>query len=184
MAKPYSNDFRQKVPEEIELNGLKKTEASQLFHISRKTINLWCRRKAQTGDVQPQPKPTSSPKQKIKGGEKFPAFVKAHGEKTQSQMAQLWEGQISQPTISRALKKLEYTRKKKLTGISNATPAKRGALDAELPQASHLVIVDESAMDERDNYGYGYAPAGERLTSNLVVVRDASRRSPATVMVN
>jgi transposase len=26
-----------------------------------------------------------------------------------------------------------------------------------------LVYVDESGMDERDNYGYGYAPAGERF---------------------
>ena len=41
MAKPYSNDFRRKVIEAIELNGLKKSEASQLFNISRNTINLW-----------------------------------------------------------------------------------------------------------------------------------------------
>ena len=31
------------------------------------------------------------------------------------------------------------------------------------PKAPHLVYVDESGMDERDNYGYGYAPAGERF---------------------
>ena len=30
------------------------------------------------------------------------------------------------------------------------------------PRAPHLVYVDESGMDERDNYGYGYAPIGER----------------------
>jgi DDE superfamily endonuclease len=30
------------------------------------------------------------------------------------------------------------------------------------PKASHLVYVDESGMDERDDYGYGYAPVGER----------------------
>lgn len=120
MAKPYSHDFRQKVIEAIELNGLKKTEASQLFNISRNTINLWCRRLAQTGDVQPQMKPTSSPKRKIKDWDKFVAFVKTHGEKSQSQMAQLWGDPISQPTISRALQKIEYTRKKKPSGISNA----------------------------------------------------------------
>jgi hypothetical protein len=26
-----------------------------------------------------------------------------------------------------------------------------------------LVYVDEAGMDERDNYGYGYAPVGERF---------------------
>jgi transposase len=33
MAKPYSDDFRQKVMQAIELDGLKKSEASQLFNI-------------------------------------------------------------------------------------------------------------------------------------------------------
>ena len=33
----------------------------------------------------------------------------------------------------------------------------------ENPKASHLVYVDESGMDERDNYGYGYSPVGERF---------------------
>jgi transposase len=31
------------------------------------------------------------------------------------------------------------------------------------PKAAHLVYVDESGMDERDDYGYGYAPSGERV---------------------
>ena len=31
------------------------------------------------------------------------------------------------------------------------------------PQAPHLVYVDEAGMDERDNYGYGYAPSGKRF---------------------
>jgi transposase len=50
MAHPYSEDFRQKVMQAIELDGLRKSEASQLFNISRNTINLWCQRKAETGD--------------------------------------------------------------------------------------------------------------------------------------
>jgi transposase len=40
MPKPYSYDFRQKVIQAIELDGLKKSEASELFNISRNTINL------------------------------------------------------------------------------------------------------------------------------------------------
>jgi transposase len=51
MAKPYSNDFRQKEIQAIELDGLKKSEASQLFNISRNTINLWLQRKAKAGYV-------------------------------------------------------------------------------------------------------------------------------------
>lgn len=120
MAKPYSYDFRQKVLQAIELNGLKKSEASELFDISRNTINLWCQRKVETGDVQPKPRPTSHKGQKITDWEKFRAFVEEHGDKTQAEMAQLWDGQISSRTISRALHKLGITRKKRPTGTANA----------------------------------------------------------------
>lgn len=37
MAKPYSYDLRQKVIEAIELNGTKKSEASEHLNISRNT---------------------------------------------------------------------------------------------------------------------------------------------------
>jgi transposase len=117
MGKPYSDDFRQKVIQAIELDGLKKCEASQLFNISRNTINLWLQRKAQTGDVKPKQRKASPQNGKINDWEKFHNFVKEHGDKTQSEMAQLWEGQISQRTISRALRRIRHTRKKKHTGI-------------------------------------------------------------------
>lgn len=52
MSKPYSYDLRQKVIQAIELDGLKKSEVSQLFNISRNTINLWLQRRARTGDFQ------------------------------------------------------------------------------------------------------------------------------------
>ena len=55
MPKPYSYDFRQKVIQAIELDGLNKNEASELFNISRNTINLWLQRKTETGDVQALP---------------------------------------------------------------------------------------------------------------------------------
>lgn len=65
MAKAYSYDFRQKVMQAIELDGLKKSEASELFNISRNTINLWFQRKAETGDVRVKTRASPSPKQKI-----------------------------------------------------------------------------------------------------------------------
>jgi transposase len=41
MPKPYSYDLRQKVIQAIQLDGLKISEASLLFNISRNTINLF-----------------------------------------------------------------------------------------------------------------------------------------------
>ena len=119
MAKAYSDDFRQKVMQAIELDGLKKCEASQLFNISHNTINLWFQRKAETGNVKPKQRKASQHNSKISDWQKFRTFVKEHGDKTQSEMAKLWDGEISQRTISRALRKIGHTRKKKHPGIAN-----------------------------------------------------------------
>ena len=47
MAKPYSDDFRQRAIAAIESDGRKKGEVSEIFNISRNTINLWLKRKEQ-----------------------------------------------------------------------------------------------------------------------------------------
>lgn len=78
MAKAYSDDFRQKVMQAIELDGLKKCEASLLFNISRNTINLWFQRKAETGDVKSKQRKASQQSGKIKDWEKFRTFVKQY----------------------------------------------------------------------------------------------------------
>lgn len=54
---------------------------------------------------------------------------------------------------------------KKTYGYCQRDEAKRATFLAQLnnPKAPHLVYVDESGMDERDNYGYGYSPTGERF---------------------
>ncbi len=77
-----------------------------------------------------------------------PAFV----------MASLWEGQISDRTISRALKKIGFTRKKRPMAIVSAPEDKREAFVANLSTLtpSKVVYVDESGMDNRDEYEYGW----------------------------
>jgi len=52
MAKAYSYDLRQKVINAIKLDGMKKSEAAQVFQLSRNTIDLWLKRQAETGDYQ------------------------------------------------------------------------------------------------------------------------------------
>ncbi len=121
MPKAYSYDFRQKVIEAIELDGRKKCEVSEFFNISRNTIDLWLKRKAQTGDFKPSPNNPPGNNHKITDWEKFREFAKTHGNKTQEQMAQLWPDQISARTISRALGKIGFTRKKRLMATENGT---------------------------------------------------------------
>lgn len=119
MAKPYSYDLRQKVIQAIELEGLKISEASLLFNISRNTISLWLKRQAQSGNFQALPNLPPGNGHKITDWGKFREFAKANGEKTQVEMASLWEGEISARTISRALKKIGFSRKKRLMATAN-----------------------------------------------------------------
>ena len=119
MAKPYDNDLRQKVIQAIEQDGLPKSEASKIFRISRNTIDLWFKRKAETGDIQPKKRDFSHAKQKISDLEAFRQFVEQHPDRTQAEMAQLWEGAVSPRTISRRLSDLNWSRKKRLMGIEN-----------------------------------------------------------------
>jgi arginine repressor len=69
----------------------------------------------QGGDFQAKVRENRLIGHKITDWEKFRAFVETHGDKTQVEMAQLWEGDISDRTISRALKKIGFTRKKRPT---------------------------------------------------------------------
>ena len=120
MANPYSYDLRQKVIQAIELDGMKKSEAAQVFGISRNTIDLWLKRRIETGDYQAKPKQPPGNGHKITDWEKFRAFVAQDGNKTQAEMAELWSGQISARTISRALRHIGFTRKKRLMATLNA----------------------------------------------------------------
>jgi transposase len=108
----YSYDLRRKVIEAIELDGMKKSEVSEVFHISGNTINLWLKRKADTGDYCAKSYKPPGHSHKITDWEKFRAFTVEHSARTQAQMAQLWCEEISDRTISRALEKIGFTRKK------------------------------------------------------------------------
>jgi transposase len=104
-------DLRRKVLEAIELNGMKRSEASEVFGISRNTIHQWFQLKAETGDVKPRPSNHSGHSHKITDWDKFQTFVRAHPDKTQAQLAELWDDEMSERTMSRALKRINFTRK-------------------------------------------------------------------------
>ena len=45
------------------------------------------------------------------------SFVQQYPDKTQAEMAELWPGMVSRRIISRMLKKIDFTRKKRPLGI-------------------------------------------------------------------
>lgn len=122
MAKAYSYDLRQKVINALQLDGLKKSEAAQVFQVSRNTIDLWLKRQAEVGDYAAKSTRPHRTTAKIRDWVKFTTFAQAHGDKTQAEMAALWDSPISARTIARALQKIDWSRKKRRTAIGNGMP--------------------------------------------------------------
>lgn len=113
MPTPYSYDLRAKVLQVID-EGMTKTQASRVFKLSRNTINLWLKRREETGDYKAIEGYQKGDKSKIADLEKFKEFARQHERKTQAEMAEAWGGELSARTIGKGLKKIGFTRKKNL----------------------------------------------------------------------
>ena len=113
MPSSYSEDLRQKAITAVE-RGERKTNVSQMFNISRNTLDLWLKRKEELGHCTAITHYQQGCHHKITDWERFREFAKQHGDKTQSQMAKLWGDNVTQQNISDALHKIGYSRKKNL----------------------------------------------------------------------
>lgn len=163
MAKPYSYDLRTKVINAID-RGMSKTQASRVFRISRNTINLWLNRIKETGDYQPKKGYQKEYNAKITDLSEFQNFADINGSKTQKEMAEIWPETISDRTIAKALKKIGYTRKKTY-GYIERNEEKRKEFQEKISKKNpnELVYIDEAGIDNREDYGYGWNPKGQRF---------------------
>lgn len=89
----------------------KRVSPSKLFNISRNTIDLWLKRLKETGDFAAKPNQPPGNNHKIRDWSKFQEFARTNGDKTQKEMAELWPEEISDRTISIALKKMVIMKK-------------------------------------------------------------------------
>lgn len=121
MALAYSEDLRIRAINLIK-GGMSICRVSQILKISRPTLYRWIEQFEINGSTAPCKSIPPPQVSKIKDWEKFKEVIDNNGDKTQKELASLW-GNISQQTISRGLKKLGYTRKKKLiatkSGVKN-----------------------------------------------------------------
>ena len=126
MPAPYSYDLRDKAIKAVK-GGERKSDVCRVLNISRNTLDLWLKREAQTGDYQAITHFQTGYQHKITDWKRFEEFVQKHGGKTQREMAKLWGDNVTQQNISDALRKLELSRKKRLTDTENvmSSSAKR-----------------------------------------------------------
>ncbi len=120
MSAPYSYDLRRKAIEAVQ-QGERKIAVCRMLKISRNTLDLWLNRQEQTGDCRAIRGFQQGNRHKITDWTRFGEFVKQHGSKTQAQLAKLWGEAVTQQDISRALRKLGCSRKKRRTVTGNET---------------------------------------------------------------
>ena len=156
MPAPYSVDLRVKAVAAVD-RGEPKSRVARVFQISRNTLDLWLRRREQTGSVEPVRDVVRGPQPKIADLEAFHTFAEQHGHLTQAEMAEQWPEPISADTIGAALKKIGFTRKKKTFGYRERDEAARAAfLEAFQAYApADVVYVDEAGLEDTEAYAYG-----------------------------
>jgi transposase len=108
---PYSLDLRKRVVDAIH-SGMQKKEASKLYNISRQTIYDWLSLEKREGHLNPQTGFQNGHSHGIKDLEAFREYVDLHPDYTQEEMAKHYG--VGSSTIGRAMKKIGYSRKKRV----------------------------------------------------------------------
>lgn len=111
MPAPYSLDLRQKAIAALE-RGERKINICRTFGISRNTLDLWLKRLDQTQSLAATTDYHRGPKPVIDDLDAFRQLVEQHPDLTQAEIAEKLPVSVSRTTISQALRKINFTRKK------------------------------------------------------------------------
>lgn len=167
---PYSEDLRKRVVDAVDQGDGSLRGLARRFCVSVSFIQRLLRRRRQTGSIRPKPHGGGQPPALDKHGmQRLRQLVGEQPDATLEELRQRLGADCSLAAICRALKKLGFTRKKKvLHAQERDTPearTKRRAFRREVAKVSpgHLVFVDESGADTAMTRTRGRAPAGERV---------------------
>lgn len=144
----YSYDLRQRILHAVD-QGMPRAEIVKAFAVSRSTIKRYLTLRRETGDVKPKAIPGCPSK---KGTALYAGLLpqlEAHPDATLAEHCQWWEAthgfQVSSATMSRAVTRLNWTRKKKTIRASEQNEADRAAWREQAKEldANKLVFLDE-----------------------------------------
>ncbi len=114
--KAYSEDLRERVVEAVDA-GKGKDEVAATFRVSVPSINRWLRLRRETHKLEPKPVPG---RPSIKGkalDEGLVEQLREHPDATIAEHCELWRERtatsVSSATMSRAMKRAEWTLKKR-----------------------------------------------------------------------
>ena len=114
---PYSVDLRKRAVSAVH-SGMKKIEVCRLFIIGKGTLYSWLKLEETKGNLEPETGFQKGHSHGIKDLDKFKEFVDLHAGYTQEEMARHYG--VGKSTIGRCLKKIAYSRKKRVKLTPNA----------------------------------------------------------------
>jgi transposase len=121
--KAYSVDLREKVLRAVD-QGYAREEIVKLLGVSRATIKRYLKQRRETGTVAPKTIPGRPPKKLGLLQAELVAQLQAHDDLRLEDQCRLWEQthgvQVSTATMSRAIKRVGWTRKKRRWVPANA----------------------------------------------------------------
>jgi transposase len=149
MAKPYSDDLRERVVAAIEA-GYTRVEVAELYNLALSTVGNFIKRKRATGRVSPA---------KFGGYKTF--TLTPHSDLVKELVAE-------QPDVTLAELKSRLARHK-VEVSQSAIHRFRAALRKKQPtlDPKRLVFLDETAATTKMTRLYGRAPRGERLVDKV-----------------
>jgi transposase len=113
--KPYSEDLRWRVVMAV-ASGMAREDVAMRFAVSEPTITRWLRLKRETGDLAPKPVPGPPAVKMDALVAALPGRLATHADATLAEQCSWWHAEsgveVSTATMSRAIARLGWTRKK------------------------------------------------------------------------
>jgi len=140
-----------------------------MFAISLATLKRYLKRQRETGDVRAKPIPGRPAKKGADLQARLPSQLDAYPDATLAEHCQIWETtqrvQVSSATMSRAIQRLNWTRKKKTLRASEQKEEDRAAWreQAQTLDAGKLIFLDECGSNIALTRLYARSPKGKRV---------------------
>lgn len=144
----YPDDLRRRILRAVD-QGKPRAEMIQTFAVSRSTIKRYLKLRRETDDVKPKTIPGRPSKKGAALHAGLHPQLEVHPDATLAEHCQWWESThgipVSSATMSRAMKRLNWTRKKKTIRASEQNEADRAAWRAQAKEldANKLIFIDE-----------------------------------------
>lgn len=194
--KAYSEDLRERVVKAVD-QGISRAEIVRLFNVSKATIKRYIKQWRETGSLAPKVIPGCTPK-KIGALQKgLIPQLEAHPDAILEEHCELWEAEtgvkVSISTMSRAIQRLRWTRKKKALEASERKEEERQEWREQTKEidASKYRFIDETGSNLALTRLYARAPKGKRARGiiprkrgkNVTMITDLSLRGLGEVFI-